>query len=139
MARKKPGTAPTEKRFSVKGYELHARPMVTIGPDHVYWDVKREIPDDLVRSAFVRVQPPEGMLSLHLNDVRTHLLKLGAAEVRILPCLPSGAVVTAKEHAKAAPVVSIRATVLDLANNANTKNREALLELVESTMGKVGL
>jgi hypothetical protein len=86
---------------------------------------------------FVRVQPPPDVLPQRLADLKRALYVAGAAAVSVQRARRAAVVTQEREPER--PSATAREVVLEMVAEANTKDRAALTERVEKTLGKVGL
>jgi hypothetical protein len=109
------------------------RRLVTIHPTDSVWtsfDARCE------PGSIVRVRPPSTASDA---DVEADLKRAGAARVRIEPRAAGEKVVAPIEVPKRAARSTMRETVLTMANEARTHNREALQEELERAMSEEGI
>ena len=112
------------------------RRLVTIGPSDSVWTsfvVRCE------KGAIVRVRPPATASDADLERVEAELLRLGAARVRVEPRATGDTVVAPIDVPRKAARSTMRETVLAMASEARTHNREALQDELEHAMTKAGI
>ena len=134
---------PGSRDVRVEFKQLDVRALLSLGPDHNVWTVASEHSDLTLflpgygAGAIVRVRPPSTASDLHIDRVRTSLKKLLVAAVRVEPRPPSDVVVP--QNAAADAALSPRAVVIELATQAASVDKVALMKHLEETMAGVGL
>lgn len=114
----------------------NVRRLVTIHPTDRVWtsfDARCE------KGSIVRVRPPATASDADIERVEAALKRAGAVRVRVEPRAAEEKVVAKEEAPKRAARSTMRETVLAMANEARTHNREALLEELEGAMTKAGI
>lgn len=112
------------------------RRLVTIHPSDSVWtsfDARCE------EGAIVRVRPPATASDADIERVEAGLKRAGAARVRIEPRAAGEKVVASVDVPKRAARSTMRETVLTMANEARTHNREALRDELDRAMTKAGI
>lgn len=124
------------KRFpSVRAVTIPALSFYTFREDDPVWQSPDNGPFPDPVPAFVRICPPNSATDHDIEVVKSHL---EGARIRVLSRQkPQTVVEQSKEQLS--DCKNIREVVLILAKEANTGDRSALLELVESTLAEVGL
>jgi hypothetical protein len=132
---KKTGKTAEEDLFpseSIKEVRINALKFLTIAEDDPVWEGSEL--GNVPHAAFVRLRPPPNATDETIARVKAFF---PYARVRTLP-RRKAQVVT--EQKKSKPTYqTIRATVLIMVEEANTRDREALKKLTESTLVEVGL
>lgn len=112
------------------------RRLITIHPTDPVWtsfDVRCE------SGSIVRVRPPATASDADIERIESALRRAGAVRVRIEPRAAGEKVVAQIEVPKRAVRSTMRETVLMMASEARTHNREALLEELERAMSEEGI
>ena len=112
------------------------RRLVTLHPSDSVWTsfvVRCEL------GSIVRVRPPATASDADIARVEAELLRLGAARVRVEPRAAGEKVVASVDVPKRAARATMRETVLQMASEARTHNREALREELERAMSAEGI
>jgi hypothetical protein len=108
-----------------------ARRLVTIEPEDEHW-MDGSFDYAAFEGAIVRVRPPDAWLDAHVETVREEFAK-HAAVVRVLPRRRARVLTVPRERREHA---SARAVVLQLVEESNVEDREALAAFVEGVMGR---
>lgn len=111
------------------------RQLVTIHPTDPVWtsfEVRCEA------GSIVRVRPPATASDADIERIEAELLRAGAARVRVEP-RAAGEKVVAPIERRPAVRSTMRETVLRMADEARTHNREALRDELERAMTKAGI
>lgn len=112
------------------------RRLITIHPTDSVWS------SSVVRceaGSIVRVRPPATASDADVERIEAELKRAGAVRVRVEPRASGEKVVATQEAPKRAARSTMRETVLSMASEARTHNREALLEELERTMSEEGI
>lgn len=112
------------------------RRLVTIYPSDPVWT---SFTPKCEAGSIVRVRPPATASDADVARVEAALLKSGAVRVRVEPRVAGEKVVAPQEAPKRAARSSMRETVLQMASEARTHNREALCEELERAMSAEGI
>lgn len=134
MARKRTNEAKVETRvstFEVPG----SRPLVTVPEDAELWDEKLELRPGFLESpgSIVRVRPPPDASDSRVEEVRRAIT--GTAALRVMPRRRKQVVVK-RVHAKQR---GARAIAMQLVDEANTVDRDALRVVVDEALSGAGL
>lgn len=90
-----------------------------------------------VRGAILRLKPPRRATREEVQAERERLLQAGAAAVRVVARVPEAVVVNIDNEL--APGQGAREVVEQMAEEANTKDRDALRGALERAMARGGL
>lgn len=112
------------------------RRLVTIHPSDSVWTSFNARCEP---GSIVRVRPPATASDADIARVEAALLKAGAVRVRVEPRAAGEKVVAPQETPKRAVRSTMRATVLQMASEARTHNREALRDELERAMSAEGI
>lgn len=91
-----------------------------------------------VAGAFVRVRPSADATDEEVEQLRRQIVLAGAAAIRILP-KPRAKVMVAGAREPAAPRETLRRACEEIAGAVASKDKVAMLALVETTLNRVGL
>ena len=112
---------------------------VTVREDSPLWEPGRRSAITVEKGAFVRIRPPHDASDEQIEELRSIFVALGVLKVIVEP-KPKGKVVLEQEGPRGpSGGQSPRETVTQMVTEANTRDRAALSELVEETMGACGL
>lgn len=112
------------------------RKLVTIHPSDSAWT---SLGVRCAEGSIVRVRPPATASDADVARVEAALLQAGAVRVRVEPRAAGEKVVAPVMAPKRAARSTMRATVLSMATEARTHNREALRAELERAMSEEGI
>jgi hypothetical protein len=126
----------TGKALLTGHFPVPARKLITV--NETEWDEPIPVGDDrwLTPGAIVRLKPPGRVTREEIQETREKMLRAGAAAVRVISRTREEVVVRAEEVPES---VSVRTVVEEMAEEANTHNREALKVALQRAMGKAGI
>ncbi len=140
MARTKPKKAPTDQDRSVRAVKLDGtRELSTIEPDALIWSPESNYKWRPGEGAIVRLRPPIGASDGDVERVREYFQKAGAARVTVLPRPRAEVVPASAAEKRPERAIGARQAVLELVDEANSKDRALLKELCEKVMAECGL
>lgn len=107
----------------------------TVDAEHPFW---KGHATRWRKAEFVRIRPPHDATDHQIDALRGAYEKLGALDIQVQP-RPRAQVVVDQATVKKIESTSIRATVEQMVREANSHDPNALGELVQSTLARVGL
>lgn len=121
---------------SVRVVPVESRHLADFGPTSAVWEGASAAPEE---GSIVRVRPPPGTPPEVIARVLDEVEKAGARAIKVVP--PSRAMVipTEKNEAPRTARAQARDVVMQLVDEANTQDRDALRGVVDHAMGKAGL
>jgi hypothetical protein len=118
--------------------KVQAVALVTIGQEHPAWEDPLQLGN--VKDAFVRLDPPLNWSDEDVARLKAMVRDEGALAVKVLSIRRDEVVF---REDRAVPVEeapkSARALVLELAEGANSQDRERLVTVLEGTLTRAGL
>jgi hypothetical protein len=140
--------AKTQTTPVVQAYGLTcARELTTLGPTHIAWELATahagatllaQLKAHVALGAIVRVQPSAVVSDTDIERIRD-ALRGHAAAIKVMPRLPSDAVVTQVMRESPTEVLSLREVVREMGSEAVTQDRGALMLVLDEALSKVGL